>query len=61
MFCRLEAELVVPVERCGAGSECAVPEGETGVGEDVGLGEGERVEIRGNGVVGGVLEVWVGG
>lgn len=55
---RLEAQGVVPVEAGGAEGEGGVAEGEADVGEGVGLGEVEGVEVVGDGVVGGVFQVW---
>lgn len=55
MFCGFEAELVVPVEGCGADGESTVAQRQARVGEGVGLGEVEGVEVGGDGVVGGVF------
>jgi len=56
----LEAQRVVPVEAGGAEGEGGVAEGEAHVAEGVGLREVEGVEVVGDCVVGGVLQVWEG-
>lgn len=53
--------LVVEVE-CDCGDDdSAVAEGEADIGEEMRLLEFERGEVVGEGVVGGVFQVWEGG
>lgn len=56
----LEAELVVPEEAGGGDEEGGVAQAQAHVGEGVGLLELQRVEVVGDGIVGGVLEVCPG-
>ena len=58
VLCRLEAELVVEVERCCCDEDGGVAEGEADIGVVVGLVEVEGCEVVCEGVVGGVFEVW---
>jgi hypothetical protein len=55
MLCALEAELVVPVKGRGADDEGGVANRQASVREGVRLCEFEGVEVRGDGVVGGVF------
>jgi hypothetical protein len=57
-FRGVKAELVVPEEGEGGEEEGRVADRETGVEQAVGLDEAEGVEVVGQGVVGGVFEVW---
>lgn len=56
-FRGVESIGVVPVETSRANCKRAVAYRETGIGESVRLSEREGIEVGGQGIIGGVLEV----
>lgn len=57
IFGALEAELVVPGETGGGDKEGGIAQGQAHVSQGVGLLELEGVQVIGDGIIGGVLEV----
>lgn len=60
VFCALEAELVVPEKAGGSDQEGGVAQAQADIGEGVGLLELQGIQVVGNRIIRGVLEICSG-